>query len=87
MTVMITVVPRSSREGVFVEGETVKVRVHAAPVDGEANENVWRLLSDVLGVAKSMITIVRGEKSRQKMIEISGITEEEFWKRLASFKK
>lgn len=72
------VTPRSSREGVEQAGalsptgeSDYKVRVHAAPADGEANDAVIRLLADHFGVPKTRITIIRGHRSRQKLIEIA----------------
>ncbi len=46
------------------------VRTHAKAHDGEANKAVVELLSDYFGVSKSMVKVVRGEKSRQKIVEI-----------------
>ncbi|URA09113.1 DUF167 domain-containing protein [Thermospira aquatica] len=68
--ISIIVVPRSSREGVFLEEERIKVCVHTPPVEGEANAAVRKVLAETLGIARSSITIVRGEKSRQKIIAI-----------------
>jgi uncharacterized protein YggU (UPF0235/DUF167 family) len=50
--------------------------------DGLANRGVVRALSDFLGVSVSSVSIVRGEGSRVKMIEISGLDREEGLKRL-----
>jgi len=74
--ISIVVVPKSSRSGVMLEGDTIKVYVHAAPVDGEANQAVRTTLADALGVAKSRITILRGEKGRHKVVAIEGWDEE-----------
>lgn len=46
-------------------------RVKAPPVEGRANEAVVALLSDHFDVPKSRISIVRGHKSRIKLIDIS----------------
>lgn len=71
MRISVRVTPRSSREGVEQTGPSnYKVRVHAAPTDGEANAAVIRLLADHFNVPKARISIVRGRRSRQKLIEI-----------------
>jgi len=54
------------REGVL------QVRVKAPPVDGKANEALRKLIAKRAGVPKSQVTIVRGEKSRRKLIAIEG---------------
>jgi uncharacterized protein (TIGR00251 family) len=71
-TLSIQVLPRSSRNeivGTLPDG-TIKVKLTAPPVDGEANKKLIELLSKEYGVAKSRIRIVRGETSRRKVIEV-----------------
>jgi len=46
------------------------VRVNAKPVNGEANKALIKTLSGHFDVAKSFIRIVKGEKSRNKIVEI-----------------
>jgi uncharacterized protein len=55
------------RNGVLV------VRVMAPPLDGRANDRVCRLLAEVLGVRRSAVTIVRGDRARDKLVAIEGI--------------
>jgi uncharacterized protein YggU (UPF0235/DUF167 family) len=57
------------REGVLV------IRVTAPAVDGRANESMRRLVAKRLGVPKSAITIIRGQRSRDKVIAIDGVDE------------
>jgi uncharacterized protein (TIGR00251 family) len=54
------------REGVMV------VRVTAPALDGRANRALCRLLADRLGVARSRVVIVRGRRSRDKLIQVEG---------------
>jgi uncharacterized protein (TIGR00251 family) len=49
------------------------VRVVAPAVEGRANEAVRRLLAKQLRVSRSSVTIVRGQGSRDKVIEIEGV--------------
>jgi uncharacterized protein (TIGR00251 family) len=55
------------RDGVLV------ARVSAPPVDGRANRALCRLIADHAGVAASKVAIVRGARSRDKVVEIEGI--------------
>lgn len=55
------------REGALV------VRVAAPPLDGRANDALRRLLAERLGVRASSVTIVRGERSRDKLVRVDGI--------------
>jgi len=49
------------------------VRVMAPPLDGRANDAVCRLLAGALGVRRSAVTIVRGDRARDKLVAIEGI--------------
>ena len=70
-TLEIKVQPRSSRAAIAgLEGDMVKVKLTAPPADGEANKQLISLLSKHLKVPKSRIRIIRGETSRNKLVEI-----------------
>jgi uncharacterized protein (TIGR00251 family) len=70
--------PRASANEVTGErGGKVAVRVTAPPVDGKANRALIRLTADRLGVAKSRVSIVRGQTGRDKLLEIEGLSEAE----------
>jgi uncharacterized protein (TIGR00251 family) len=49
------------------------VRVAAPAHEGRANRALCRLLADRLAVAPSRVEIVRGRRSREKLVEIEGI--------------
>jgi hypothetical protein len=69
----VKVVTRSSRERIGpLIGDRLKVQITAPPVDGAANEALRTVLGKALGVAKSAVTIVRGETGREKTIEVRG---------------
>jgi uncharacterized protein (TIGR00251 family) len=72
----IRVLPRSSRcEIAGIHGDALKLKITAPPVDGKANDECVRFLSETLGIKKSRISIVAGHTSRNKRIAISQITE------------
>ena len=52
------------------ENGVYRVHITAAPVDGAANVAVIKMLAEHFGVPKSQITIIRGETSRDKIVEI-----------------
>ena len=51
----------------------LKVRVSAAPSEGEANAAVTLFLAKALKAPKSTVRIVSGETARVKMIEVEGL--------------
>jgi uncharacterized protein (TIGR00251 family) len=61
----------------------LRVRVTAPPVDGEANAAVARLLARALRVAPSTVAVIRGGRSRDKHVRITGLSEAELRRRLA----
>ncbi len=85
--IQIHVQPKSSQAKIVLESGTIRVWVNAPPVDGEANDAVVKLFSKALRVAKSKISIIRGESSREKTLRIEGITEKEIVERLNNVSK
>jgi len=74
VTFDVLVTPRASRErvGPVLEGR-LKVAVTAPPVEGEANAAVCALIAKALGVAKSAVTVVRGDTGRRKTVRVVGV--------------
>jgi uncharacterized protein len=70
----IRVVPRASRSGIAgVQGDALKLRITAPPVEGKANEECIRLLAERLAVKKTQVTIIAGHTSRTKTVAVAGI--------------
>jgi uncharacterized protein (TIGR00251 family) len=63
-------------------GGSLRVRVQARPEKGRANQAALRLLARRLGVAPANLSIVRGAASRDKLVEVDGLSEEELRARL-----
>lgn len=75
--------PRAKKSRVVsVAVGRVEVALAAPPVDGAANEELIRFLSDVLGVPTRMLTLLRGEASRTKLVAIEGLTAADVERRL-----
>ena len=81
----VRVIPRAAKSIVDgMRGEAWLVRLHAPPVDGAANDELIRVLAEVLSVPRRAISIASGERSRQKSIRVSGIDATTAAARLAS---
>ena len=67
------VIPRAKKTKIveILADGTLKIKLKAPPIDGKANKELVRFLSKEFSVAKSKIVIVRGEKGRNKVIEIA----------------
>jgi uncharacterized protein len=84
-TFLVRVIPRSRRTAIAGRrGEALLVRLAAAPVDGAANEALIAFLAGKLGCARRDISIVTGEKTRDKRLRIAGITNDELERRVAA---
>jgi uncharacterized protein len=71
----VHVQPRASRtEFAGIHGTALKVRLHAPPVDGAANDELINLIAKSLGVARHSVRIVAGQSSRGKTVEVDGIS-------------
>jgi len=51
------------------------VKIAALPVEGKANEELVLFLSRLFGVRKSSISVVKGHRSRSKLVCIPGLTQ------------
>lgn len=69
----VKVKPNARKECITINGNVLDVKVSVSPVEGKANERLLRLLSDYFHVPKSAIRILRGETSRNKVLEIKGV--------------
>jgi hypothetical protein len=74
----VRVTPRSARDAIEgaelrPDGRTVlKARVRAAPVEGEANEALRRLVAKELGIAPRQVDVAAGAAARVKRLRITG---------------
>jgi uncharacterized protein (TIGR00251 family) len=60
-------------ELVGIHDGVLLARVSAPPIDGRANEALCRLIARRVGVAASRVTIVRGQRSREKLVRVEGL--------------
>ena len=78
LVVDVALQPRASKDEVASwDGETLKVRVTAPPVDGKANDRLVKVLAKALGIARSRICIAGGAASRRKRLVVDGISDED----------
>ena len=77
------IVPGSSRTAIcgLLDG-MLKVRVSAPPEKGKANKCLVELLSKKLGVKKNAVSIISGQTSRVKQVQVVGISGEVLSRRL-----
>jgi uncharacterized protein YggU (UPF0235/DUF167 family) len=60
-----------------MEDGVLHARVAAPPVDGKANKALCRLIAKRVGVAPSRVVVARGAKSREKLVEVEGVGQDQ----------
>lgn len=67
--------PGAKRTAVVgVHGDRLKIALASPPVDGKANATLIKYLSKELGVSKSSVRLLSGDTSREKRIEVVGLS-------------
>ncbi|MCI0661303.1 MAG: DUF167 domain-containing protein [Acidobacteria bacterium] len=75
VTFAVRVQPRASRSGVAGELDgALKVRLASPPVDGEANDELVRVLAKLFDVSRAQIEIISGQTSKNKLVWVKGIS-------------
>lgn len=73
MRIEIKVIPGASKDAWKEENGLIKVHLRAPAVDGKANAALVKFLAEHYGVKTSQIEVIKGLKSRHKIINIMGI--------------
>jgi len=82
-TIRVHVVPNAKIDKVVGEhAGAIKIRLRAPAVEGKANAALVDFLANRLKVPKLTIVLLRGHKSRDKLVRIDGLSEEELRRRL-----
>ena len=75
----VLIQPRSAKNEVTgTHNDALKIRLTALPVEGVANKSCMRFFAKWLGVSPSEVSIIQGLSSKNKTIEVTGLTEKEF---------
>jgi uncharacterized protein (TIGR00251 family) len=82
-TVRFHIVPNAKQNKVVGEhGTAVKIKLRAPALEGKANAALLGFLAERLKIPARAIVLEHGEKSREKVIRIEGLSEEEVRRRL-----
>ena len=73
-TLELKIIPNAPRnEIVGWLGDALKVKIHAPALEGRANDELLEFLAEKLGVHRRSVTLLRGDRSRQKVVQIEGM--------------
>jgi uncharacterized protein len=72
--IMVRLRPRGGRDELIgMRDGVLQAKVTAPPVDGKANRALCKMIAKRVGVAPSKVSVVRGEKSRDKLVRVEGV--------------
>ena len=75
VTFSVKVVPRAYRNEIAgVQGDMLRLRLTAPPVEGAANKALVKFLAGALKVPERDIEIVAGHTGRQKVVRVAGLS-------------
>jgi uncharacterized protein len=81
----IRVIPRTRKSEVAgMRGEAWLVRLHAPPVEGAANDELIAMLAKLLDVPRRDVTLVSGDRSRNKRVRVASLDSATAQERLAA---
>lgn len=69
-TIAVHVTPRASRNAIILRDGQIRVQVTTAPESGKATAAAQKLLAKAMGVAKSRLTLIRGQSARDKLFSV-----------------
>jgi len=76
-TIRIHIIPNAKIDKVVGErGDVINIKLRAPAVEGKANTALRCFLAEKLNIPQRAIMLLRGQRSRDKMIRIDGLTEE-----------
>ena len=81
--IWVRVQPNASQNAILgYKDAFLQLRIAAPPIKGEANQELIKYLSRILGISKRQLTIEKGMTSKWKAIGISGLTPDQIKERL-----
>jgi uncharacterized protein (TIGR00251 family) len=82
----VRIVPRAQKNEISGrQGDAIKIRLTAPPIEGAANEALVDFLAETLQVRKNQIEILTGHASRDKIVCVVGLMPREVEERLAEY--
>ncbi|HNQ36196.1 MAG TPA: DUF167 domain-containing protein [bacterium] len=73
--IKVRVIPGARRTRIDAEPDgRLRVHLSAPPLDGRANRALVEILASHFGVKKNRVSIIAGERNREKLIQIDDST-------------
>jgi uncharacterized protein len=77
-TVQVHIIPNAKIDTMVGEhGDAIKIKLRSPAIEGKANGALRRFLAEKLSIPQRAIVLERGERSRDKVVRIDGLSEED----------
>lgn len=74
MQLLVRIQPRAGADRLHgVQAGRLRIRIAAAPVEDAANQRLCRFVAGLCGVPQSSVRVLRGNKSRDKLLAVDGV--------------
>ncbi|OYT43467.1 MAG: hypothetical protein B6U88_00930 [Candidatus Aenigmarchaeota archaeon ex4484_56] len=70
--IIVNVIPNAKENKILKENEHYKVYISVPPIEGKANKKLIEMISKYFNIKKNNIKIIKGKKSRNKIIILEG---------------
>lgn len=78
VTISLYVQPNAPKSEIIGEhNNSLKIKIKAPPVEGKANDAIIEFFSEILEIPKSRLEILRGDQSRNKLLLVRGLNQEQ----------
>jgi uncharacterized protein (TIGR00251 family) len=75
VTIRVKVHPRAKKDAITgIVGDALKLSLTSPPVDGKANAACIRFFAELFGISRSVVTIISGQTSRNKVIQVDRVS-------------
>jgi uncharacterized protein (TIGR00251 family) len=82
-TIRVHVIPNAKIDKVAGEhGDAIKIKLRAPAIEGKANTALRKFLAEKLSIPQRAIVLDRGERARDKVLRIDGLSGEDVRQRL-----
>ena len=82
ISISISIHPNSQKNRILITDYSIEIYIKEPPTKGKANQALIKYLSKKLEISSSSLKILHGEKSKKKIVSISGLSKQQILERM-----
>ena len=82
ISISVNIHPNSQKNRILITDYSIEIYIKEPPTKGKANQALLKYLSKKFEISSSSIKILHGEKSKKKIVSISGLTMQQILERM-----